>query len=396
MRIGMILDKPFPPDPRVENEAISLIKKGHKVFLFSLMDSDEKKNEVIKGIEVRRYKSSNLIYKLSALVYSLPFYSLIMEKKINHFLVSNKIEIIHIHDIQIADAVLKSNKKLQLKTILDLHENRPEIMKFYPHLTKFPGKFLISPKIWKQKEEEFINKVTNTIVVTEESKNEIVKRTGKQSKSIVVVPNTVHKDFYNKAVIQNNIIEKYINNFVILYIGDTGLRRGLTTAIKSISVLKNNIKNIKLVIVGSNTSDKILKKQVKDLGIQDFVDFEGWQNEKLFPSFIKVSSICISPLHRNLHHDTTYANKLFQYMSFSKPVLVSNATAQKNVIERTNSGLVHLEKNVEDFSEKVMQLYVDKKLSDTFGENGKRFVEEEFNWGKTSEKLIELYANLDT
>ena len=392
----MILDKPFPPDPRVENEAISLIKKGHKVFLFSLMDSDEKKNEVIKGIEVRRYKSSNLIYKLSALVYSLPFYSLIMEKKINHFLVSNKIEIIHIHDIQIADAVLKSNKKLQLKTILDLHENRPEIMKFYPHLTKFPGKFLISPKIWKQKEEEFINKVTNTIVVTEESKNEIVKRTGKQSKSIVVVPNTVHKDFYNKAVIQNNIIEKYINNFVILYIGDTGLRRGLTTAIKSISVLKNNIKNIKLVIVGSNTSDKILKKQVKDLGIQDFVDFEGWQNEKLFPSFIKVSSICISPLHRNLHHDTTYANKIFQYMSFSKPVLVSNAAAQKNVIERTNSGLVHLEKNAEDFSEKVMQLYVDKKLRDTFGENGKRFVEEEFNWGKTSEKLIELYDNLDT
>ncbi|NOR29420.1 MAG: glycosyltransferase, partial [Lutibacter sp.] len=355
MRIGMILDKPFPPDPRVENEAISLIKSGHKVFLFCLMYSNEKENEVIKGIEIRRYKSSNLIYKLSALVYSFPIYSLIMAKKINHFLKSNKIEIIHTHDIQIAGAVLKSNKKLQLKTILDLHENRPEIMKFYPHLTKFPGKYLISPKIWKQKEEEFINKVTNVIVVTEESKNEIVKRTSKQNEGIVVVPNTVHKDYYNTAVIQNEIIERYVNNFVLLYIGDTGLRRGLQTAIKSISVLKNNIKNIKLVIVGSNTSDTILKNHVKDLEIQDFVDFEGWQNEKLLPSYIKASSVCISPLHRNLHHDTTYANKIFQYMSFSKPVLVSNATAQKNLIEKTNTGLVHLEKNAEDFSEKVMQ-----------------------------------------
>ena len=32
----MILDATFPPDPRVENEAISLIAAGHEVFLFCL------------------------------------------------------------------------------------------------------------------------------------------------------------------------------------------------------------------------------------------------------------------------------------------------------------------------------------------------------------------------
>ena len=36
MRIGMILDSVFPPDPRVENEAVSLIKADHEVFLFCL------------------------------------------------------------------------------------------------------------------------------------------------------------------------------------------------------------------------------------------------------------------------------------------------------------------------------------------------------------------------
>ena len=30
----MILDAVFPPDPRVENEAVSLVKAGHEVFLF--------------------------------------------------------------------------------------------------------------------------------------------------------------------------------------------------------------------------------------------------------------------------------------------------------------------------------------------------------------------------
>ena len=395
MRIGMILDKTFPPDPRVENEAISLIKNGHEVFLFCLKYENELKNENIQGIQVKRYKSNKLIYKLSALVYTFPFYTQIMTQKIRDFCIINKIEVIHIHDIQIAGAAFKANKKLNLKVVLDLHENRPEIMKFYPHLKSFFGKLLISLKKWKQKEEIFIKKATTLIVVTQESKNEIVNRVGKDSKDIVIVPNTVHKNYYKKAILKQGIIGKYEDNFVLLYIGDTGLRRGLQTVIKSIPVLKETIKNLKLVIVGSNTSDKILKEQVKRLNIQNFVDFEGWQNENLLPSYIVASSICISPLHRNLHHDTTYANKLSQYMSVGKPLLVSNAIAQANLIEKAKSGLIHREQDSEDFIMKVLQLYKDKELRENLGSNGAQFVTEEFCWEKTSEKLINLYASLN-
>ena len=393
MRIGMILDKTFPPDPRVENEAISLIDKGHEVFLFCLK-YNKCDDVVINGIKVKRYQSNKLEYKLSALVYTFPFYTSLLKRKILHFLTKFKIEAVHIHDIRIADAVFKANKALKLPTVLDLHDNMPEIIKLYPHLQKFPGKQLISPKKWKLKEEEFIKKATKICTVSQEFIEEVVERTKISRDKIVLVPNTIHKSFYKEAVVDNLIIEKYKNKFVILYLGDTGLRRGLHTAIESIPKLMQTIKNIKLVIVGSNTSDPILKKQVEDLGIQNFVDFEGWQDVKLFPSYIKASSVCISPLYRNIQHDVAYANKLFQYMSFSKPVLVSNAIAQKNLIEKTNSGLVHLEKDSDDFAAKVLQLYANKELSIKYGENGKRFVEEEFCWEKTSEKLIDLYANL--
>ncbi|WP_456378794.1 glycosyltransferase family 4 protein [Lutibacter sp.] len=394
MRIGMILDKTFPPDPRVENEAISLINNGHEVFLFCLKYSNEKNSEIIKGIQVKRYTSNKLIYKLSALVYTFPFYTSILSKKIKNFLHTNKIEVIHIHDIQIAEAVFKANKRLNLKIVVDLHENRPEIMKFYPHLQKFPGKFLISSSKWKKKEEEFVKKAEAVIVVTNESKSEIHKRIHKQLENIVVVPNTVHKNYSKNAIIQKGIIEKYKNYFVLLYLGDTGLRRGLQTAIKSISVLKNTIHNIKLVIVGSNSSDTILKRLVKDLDIEKFVDFEGWKEETLFPSYIKASSICISPLHRNLHHDTTYANKLFQYMSFGKPLVVSDAIAQKNCSIEAKSGLVHKAENSNDFTEKVLELYTNKNLQTTLGTNGKLFIKNKFHWEKTSKELLNLYTNL--
>ncbi len=390
----MILDKTFPPDPRVENEAISLIEKGHQVFLFCLKYSNENDDQVIRGIQVKRYKSKRLIYKLSALAYTFPFYRQVMSKKITHFLRENNIEAIHIHDMRIAGAVFKTNKKIDLPVVLDLHDNMPEIMKLYPHVLKFPGKQLISPKKWKKKEEEFIKKATKICTVSQEFIDEVVDRTGISRDKISLVPNTVHKSFYNNAIIDESVLDKYKNDFVILYLGDTAIRRGLQTAIESLLVLRKKIPNVKLVIVGENTTDTILIKQVTDLKLEKYVDFQGWRDVKLFPSYILASSICISPLYRNVQHDVAYANKLFQYMSFKKPVLVSNAIAQKNLIQRTNSGLVHVEKDIVDFSNKVLQLFEDKDLRVTLGDNGKRFIEEEFCWEKTSKNLIDLYANL--
>jgi glycosyltransferase involved in cell wall biosynthesis len=394
MRIGMILDAVFPPDPRVENEAISLINEGHHVFLFCLKYQNEKQSEIINGIQIRRYTSNNLEYKLSALAYTVPFYSFLMKNKIKDFIIKNKIEAIHIHDMRIADAVFKANTNLKLSVILDLHENRPEIMQFYPHLTKFPGKYMISPKKWKIKEEKFIKKADKVIVVTEESKDEIVQRTSVLEDKIIVLPNTVRKEFYENTTVFPEIENQYIKKFVLLYIGDTGLRRGLKTAIKATKTLIETIPDFRLVIVGKNSSDAILKKLVDDLGVNDYVDFIGWKDPKYFSSYILTSAVCISPLHRNLHHDTTYANKIFQYMSFGKPLLVSDAIAQKNIVENHNTGLVHKAEDVKDFTEKILDLHHNEALRKEFGQNGQKFVRDEFQWEHTSKKLMNLYDTL--
>ena len=394
MRIGMVLDAAFPPDPRVENEAVSLVKSGHQVYLFCLEYGDEKVSEIINGIQVKRYKSSKLEYKLSALVYTIPFYTFLMQKKIDQFITETKIEALHIHDIRIAQAVFNANKKFNLPVVLDLHDNMPEVMKLYPHLQKFPGKYIISPKKWKQKEEEFIKKATKVISVSPEFIETLQMRLPSEKEKFILVPNTIRASFFEEYTVNVSIIEKYKNKFVILYLGDTHVRRGLQTAISSVEKLKDKIPNIKLVIVGKNTTDVVLKQQVEDLKLYDFVDFEVWQNVALFQSYILSSAICISPLHRNLQHDVAYANKIFQYMSLGKSLLVSDAIAQKRLIERTNSGLVHQEKDVKDFSDKILKLFSDEKLRTQLGENGKNFVRNEFSWEQTSKKLLHLYDNL--
>ncbi len=394
MRIGMILDDVFPPDPRVENEAITLINGGYDVFLFCLHNGNQKTNDLINGIKIRRYKFSKLTYKLSALSYDLPFYKMIMKPKINHFIKTNDINFLHIHDIRIAEAVFQANKKYKLKVVLDLHDNIPENMRFYPHLRKFPGKYIISPKKWKIKESEFIKKANKIITVSPNFAKDIIDKNNIEKEKMILVPNTVRKSFFKEAIYSDVIKEKYSNKYVVLYLGDTNIRRGLLTAIRATEFLSKQIANFKLVIVGQNTTDSILKEETKKLNLESFIDFEGWQDVSLFPSYIVASNICISPLYRSIQHDVAYANKIFQYMSFGKPILVSNAIAQKEIVERVHSGLVHQEKNKEDFSSKVLELYQNKEKAIELGKKGKQFIENEFSWEVTSQALVKLYNEL--
>ncbi len=395
MNIGMILDDTFPPDPRVENEALSLIQSGHKVFLYCL-DYTRRLPvfENINGINVYRQRFPGIIYSLSALAYTIPVYHLYLKRSLSHFLRKNHIQVIHVHDMQVARSVFWVTKKIKIPVVLDFHENRPEIMKYYSHVSSFLGKLLIYPSIWKRFEHRYIIKADKIIVVTEEAKEYYRKKTGVSEKKIVVVPNTVRKGFYTDYKIDDKIIDRYAQHFMILYLGDTGKRRGLTTMINSLKYLVKLIPEIKLVIVGSSDNDNYLKQLVTTLHYNDYVDFTGWVDVALFPSYILSGEIGACPIHKNIHHDTTYANKIFQSLAFGKPVVVSDCKAQENIVEKYNFGLVFKDQDARDFADKILKLYHDKNLYNTLSKNGRKAIAEELNWDNNTFVLKKLYEDL--
>ena len=392
MKIGMILDAPFPIDPRVSNEASALISAGHEVYLFCLSYSKKFiKKEVIDSINIRRYYCSKLTYKFSALAYTFPYYKINMSIKINNFLNSNSIDRIHIHDIQIASSVFKANLK-SLPVTLDLHENRPEIMKFYKHVNSFLGKLLISPKKWKIAEEKFSKAANNIIVVTNAAKTELCNRTGLNKDKITVFPNTVRKSFYTDFDLDNNIVEKYRDNFVLLYLGNTSKRRGISTVINSLKVLKTKIPEIKFIVVGSSSYDNELKYLSKINNVQNLISFEGWRNENSFQSYLSICDIGVSPLESNIHHDTTYANKIFQYMSFGCPMICSNVIAQKEIVEKYEVGELFSPGNSKEFTEKVISLYNNIDKINTYSLNSRSAIENHLNNDIVSTEIVKIYG----
>lgn len=393
MRIAMFLDSSFPPDSRVENEAVSLIEEGHEVFLFSLCNKGLTAEESVNGIKVKRYPLGLIPYKASALAYDVPFYHRFIRRHLRHFIKTVQPQVLHIHDMLLADPLLKIYSG-EIPIVLDLHENRPEIMRYYPHLHRFPTNILIDMEKWKRAQSRLMRKTDYLILVTEEAKKTAIKKEVINAEKIKVVPNSIRKDIFLEYPLSEKIVNARKDKFNLVYVGDTGLRRGTDTAIEAVALLRERISHIHLTLVGKSSENAILIRMAKEAGVNNAVSFVGWQDVSLFPSYILSGDVCLSPLHRNPHHDTTFANKIFQYMAMGRAQVVSDCPAQAKVIRNTQSGLVHEADNAEDLAEKIHTLYSDPVLRKTLGENGKEAIENTWHWGETKKGLIDLYHEI--
>ena len=70
-RVGMIVEAQFPPDIRVEREALTLIDKGYEVHVLCMTHQKEPFIENYKGIIVHRFSLSKLIFNISFLLFNL-------------------------------------------------------------------------------------------------------------------------------------------------------------------------------------------------------------------------------------------------------------------------------------------------------------------------------------
>jgi len=395
MKVVMLHKRNFPPEPRMQNEAEILINMGLEVHMICLNNTEGlSKEENYRGIKIQRVNISNLTYKLSALAYSFPFFHKIIKPEIFKILDKIKPDVLHLHNMDLAPVVFEYKQKYDLPLVFDVHENIPEIMKFYPHLKSRLNKILINLDNWKKAEKKYLKESDYNIVVAKEATEYYERNFNIERNKFVEVSNTVTDSFYTSPKLESAIADKYKENFTLLYLGDTGERRGLLTAIESLKVLKSKIKNLKLLIVGKSNFDTTLKDYASKNNLSSYIDFAGWQDFSLFPSFIKASKIGICPLHRNIHHDTTFANKIFQYLAFGLPIVVSDCPPQKRIAETYAVGKVHLAEDSDSFAKAILEIYENEALYDEYSQNAVAAIKNSLSFNEMNKGFLNLYKNL--
>ncbi|MBM3287384.1 MAG: glycosyltransferase family 4 protein [Candidatus Eisenbacteria bacterium] len=395
LRVGMLLDRTFPPDPRVSNEARSLAGAGYEVHILCLRHGREQPEiEDWRGITLHRLLMPRWFYrKASALSLDLPAYRWALRGALDSLMKRSGIEILHLHDLPMVAEGLRAGRKAGVPVVADLHENWPAALATYGYARRFPGRILISPSRWAEHERRALPHAERVIVVVEEARDRLIGM-GIRSDRIEVVQNTVDEDEFDGFGIDPRIVERFAGRFVVSYLGGFERHRGIETAVRAMPALLRAVPDALLLLVGTGSTESQLRAEAERLGVARSVAFEGWQPFERFPSYISASAACLIPHLRNDHTDTTIPHKLFHYMLLGRPVLVSDCRPLRRIVEECRAGIVVPSGDPAALAEAAARL-ADPSARAALGEAGREAVRRKYNWSLDGGRLVALYRELE-
>lgn len=353
----MVLASPFPPDSRVEKEAVSLSEKGHSVHIVCYSSNNQKDFEQTQHYTIHRIATTKFFKKkLSAAALVLPFFFNKWKRVLKKLYQKYNYDVLHIHDLPLSKAGYYFKKKYGCKLVCDQHEYYSNWIKRTAHMNTKTGKILSFLSNWTAYEKKYLELADLVITVAEPLRENYLAVYNILEEKIITIPNTPSKKIYNFENLNQSVLNKYKDDFIIFYAGGIDILRGIDTAIKALPAIKKRIPNAKILLCGKIVKPYDPFKTAKEVGVKDSVIFEGWVDEAELPSYIKASDVCfhVPPVTRE-ETNKTIATKVYQYATMKKPIIVSNAQTMKRFIEENNLGVSIAPGDYMEFAERVIK-----------------------------------------
>lgn len=390
MKVLFVWDSDYPWDIRVEKICNTLISNGLEVHLVCRNKLRRPVEQIYEGIHVHRLQFLPKKFEVLNNFFSFPaFFNPLWLFRISKVAKQQDVDLIIVRDLPMSLAAIFVGKMHKIPVILDMAECYPELIrliwKFEPF--KVLNLFVRNPFIADIVESISLKSANHILAMVEESKNRLINK-GILTEKITIVSNTpVLKRFQDAKASFPGMLAKHRGKLILLYVGLLNYSRGLDTVLESLKLFREVNNNFFLVLLGTGNAKEYLQKLANKLKVDKYVGFEGWVDNKLVPEYVASSDICLVSHHKCSHWDNTIPNKLFDYMAAGKPVLVSDVTPMKRIVQETGSGLIYKDYDKEAFVSQLIKLQ-DRELRFKLGQNGVKAVQEYYNWDNDSARML--------
>lgn len=182
----------------------------------------------------------------------------------------------------------------------------------------------------------------------------------------------------------------YSQGPAVAMIGGITKERGITQLVEAAHHAK-----AKLLLAGA-FSPKTYETELKELPAYACVDYKGFLDKKGMVALLEEANIGASTLLNVGQYDKidTLPTKVYDYMSMQLPVVISNTDFAQKMNEKYHFAICIDPEKPEDIADAIKWLKEHPEQAVEMGNNGRKAIEEEFNWEKESEKLVDFYKNL--
>jgi len=282
-----------------------------------------------------------------------------------------------------------------------------EIKKFSPDLIYYPFFHfwlpiinLLSPKIPKvftlhdpvlhKGERYFLMEVFQNLVIKNSKRiivlgknlKKIVIKKGISPENIDVIPHGIFDYYLN---IKKTKIEKFQAPHppTILFFGRILKYKGLETLLRAFPLIKREIPNAQLWIVGSGN----LKPYLKFLSKLQGVKVENrWINDEEIADFFTKADLLVCP-----YEEASQSGVIPLAAAFKMPVIASRVNGLIEQIEDKTTGFLVQPKNIKELASYCILLLKNERKRKQMGENAFNKANREWNWEVVSEKVLESF-----
>ena len=251
-----------------------------------------------------------------------------------------------------------------------------------------PNNPLIKMMSWCEK---FAVKKADYIVSSLQNYGEHLKQNLNINRDFIWINNGVDIEEMKKIEPLSNEIKNKIptDKFIIGYTGTVGIANALDSFLEAATILKDK-EDILFIIVGDGKEKNNLMKKYGNL--KNVIFIESIKKQQV-QSMLNLFDLCYIGLKKeNLFKYGVSPNKLFDYMYSEKPILYAINSGKNNIVDLAKCGVSVEAENPQAIAEGIIKLYnMDEKTRKKLGENGKKYVLENFTYEKLSKKYEELF-----
>jgi len=309
----------------------------------------------------------------------------------HHFARKNK------YDISVIISIAAFAKKHSIDLIQSQLFMDNQIARFAGLLSRVPvvtsvrgeiGPLIGHKKMWFELKAQLLSE---KIVVNSDWLRRYLLRHGVNNEKIVVIYNGVDYSRLICKVPREELRIKYNipeNNHVITIVARLHPMKDHITFLRAISLIKETLPKITVLIVGDGDERKSLEAFSNSLMLHNIVRFLGNIEENIneiyrITDLLMLTSEC----------GESFPNVILEAMSVRVPVVASNISAVNEIIDDNENGFLVESKDVENYSKKAIAILSDKNISESIVSSGRKKVES-FNIPSMVIKYEDLYQRL--
>jgi glycosyltransferase involved in cell wall biosynthesis len=374
MKVLMFVSNPFTNDPRVYNEARSLVQAGHQVTVIAWdREKQNPRRQALDGIEIVRVRTW-LSPRLG--LGTPPWHALHLllwqQRAYHQALELNKetaFNVIHCHFFDTLSLGARLKRELGLSLVYDARDIYGYMMQ-----ATFPRWIA---NVFLRLEKRLIAKANRIIAV-----NNPMKRyfEGITDKPISVIMNC--KPLQSLEYQPPGSTDR----FTLLYIGTLHKIRGLS----QLTHVVKELPNVHCVIGGVGQPNYVEALRQECAKSQNISFMGKVPVDEVLPLTEKADAIFSVFDPSNPNSNIATPNKLFEAMVCGRPIICTKETYCAEVVEQEQIGLT-VDCKEEDIKQAIIKLRDDRELRERLGRNALRAAITKYNWQKEERKLLELY-----